>query len=436
MTDASFLPQILLIIGLIGLSAFFSAAETALTSLGHLKRKKLVAEKKSQAVYIEKLFQSPGRMITTILVGNNTANIAASIIATMLFVEWLKSWGIESEMLVTGITTVFMTATLLIFGEITPKMFAIRNAEKVVPLISRPIYYFSILFFPIIELLNWISNLLIRISRGKNLEKHSLVSEEEIKILINMGLQEGVLEEEEEKMLTSIIEFGDIVVREIMTPRLEIIAVDVESTVRKVVNVIKEHWHSRLPVYADKMDNIVGFIYAKDLLAAGPETRDDSTYIKGHMREAFFVPESKRIDELLKDMKKEKKHVAMVVDEYGGISGLVTIEDIIEEIVGEIQDEYDELEDDMLKKIAENVYIVSGLMNVSDLNNDLGTQIPEADNYDSVAGYIVDRLGKLPSKGAVVEDEHLRLITLHVASRRITKVKLEIKSEGAENRDS
>lgn len=436
MTDASFLPQILLIIGLIGLSAFFSSAETALTSLGHLKRKKLVAEKKPQSVYIEKLFQSPGRMITTILVGNNTANIAASIIATMVFVELLKSWGIESEMLVTGITTVFMTATLLIFGEITPKMFAIRNAEKVVPLISRPIYYFSILFFPIIELLNWISNLLIRISRGKNLEKHSLVSEEEIKILINMGLQEGVLEEEEEKMLTSIIEFGDIVVREIMTPRLEIIAVDVESTVRKVVNVIKEHWHSRLPVYADKMDNIVGFIYAKDLLAAGPETRDDSTYIKGHMREAFFVPESKRIDELLKDMKKEKKHVAMVVDEYGGISGLVTIEDIIEEIVGEIQDEYDELEDDMLKKIAENIYIVSGLMNVSDLNNDLGTQIPEADNYDSVAGYIVDRLGKLPSKGAVVEDEHLRLITLHVASRRITKVKLEIKSEGAENRDS
>ncbi len=436
MTDASFLPQILLIIGLIGLSAFFSSAETALTSLGHLKRKKLVAEKKSQSIYIEKLFQSPGRMITTILVGNNTANISASIIATMVFVEWLKSWGIHSEFLVTAITTVFMTATLLIFGEITPKMFAIRNAEKVVPLISRPIYYFSIIFFPIIELLNWISNLLIRISRGKNLEKHSLVSEEEIKILINMGLQEGVLEEEEEKMLTSIIEFGDIVVREIMTPRLEIIAVDVESTVRKVVNVIKEHWHSRLPVYAEKMDNIVGFIYAKDLLAAGPETRDDLTYIKGHMREAFFVPESKRIDELLKDMKKEKRHVAMVVDEYGGISGLVTIEDIIEEIVGEIQDEYDELEDDMLKKIADNVYIVSGLMNVSDLNNNLGIHIPEADNYDSVAGYIVDRLGKLPSKGAVVEDDHVRLITLHVASRRITKVKLEIKLEGADNRDS
>jgi putative hemolysin len=274
------------------------------------------------------------------------------------------------------------------------------------------------------------------LGRGKNLEKHSLVSEEEIKILINMGLQEGVLEEEEEKMLTSIIEFGDIVVREIMTPRMAIVAVDVSSTVRKVVNVIKEHWHSRLPVFSEKMDNIVGFIYAKDLLAARPEDLDDATYIKNHMRDAFFVPESKRIDELLKEMKKEKKHVSMVVDEYGGICGLVTIEDIIEEIVGEIQDEYDGLEDDMLKKIGENIYIVSGLINVTDLNDDLGTKIPEADNYDSLAGYIVDRLGKLPAKGDLVEDEYLRLTILHVASRRITKVKLEIKPEGADNSDS
>ena len=432
MTDTSYLPQILIIIGLICLAAFFSASETALTSLGHVKRKKLIAEKKALAHYIEKLFANPGKMITTTLVGNTMVNIVASIIATFMFVDVLHDWGVTNELLITAITTLVMTTLLLIFGEITPKMIALRNNERIAILFARPIYWTSILLFPIIEVLNRISGILIKISRGKNLEKHSLVSEEEIKILISMGLQEGILEEEEEKMLTSIIEFGDIVVREIMTPRTAIIAVDVDSTVRKVVNVIKEHWHSRIPVYSGKMDNIVGFIYAKDLLVAGPEDNDDAVYVKDHMREAFFVPESKRIDELLKDMKKEKKHIAMVVDEYGGISGLVTIEDIIEEIVGEIQDEYDNLEDDMLKKVGDNNYLVSGLMNVSDLNNELETQIPEADNYDSLAGYIVDKLGKLPAKGDVVEDEQLRLIILHVSNRRITKVKLEIKVKGAD----
>ena len=225
-------------------------------------------------------------------------------------------------------------------------------------------------------------------------------------------------------MLTSIIEFGDIVVREIMTPRLEIIAVDVESTVRKVVNVIKEHWHSRLPVYAEKMDNIVGFIYAKDLLAAGPETRDDLTYIKGHMREAFFVPESKRIDELLKDMKKEKRHVAMVVDEYGGISGLVTIEDIIEEIVGEIYDEYD-VQQPALEWLDDRTVILDGRTTISDAGEILDHELPEGE-YDTIGGLLYHQFGDVPSPSEHILIDGYDFIVERLDGHRISKVRVVI----------
>ncbi|MDD5456718.1 MAG: hemolysin family protein [Candidatus Margulisbacteria bacterium] len=433
MDDNSYIIQIIVLIGLVCLSAFFSSSETSLTLLNSIKRKKLAAEKKKNVKFLEKLYEKPGRMLTTILLGNTMINILASITATFLFVDMLGRLGIHNEALITTITMVFMTLVLLILGELVPKTIALKLPEAVGLFFSRPIYWFSYVLYPVIEVLYVLTKFITRITGGKALEKGSLLSEEEIKIFINMGLQEGILEEEEEKMLTSIIEFGDIVVREIMTPRTAIISVDINTTPRKMINLIKQHWHSRIPVYADGKDNIIGFVYAKDLLLVNSNDRDNVEYIRTILREPFLVPESKRIDDLLREMRKKKVHVAMVVDEYGGISGLVTIEDIIEEIVGDIHDEYDDSKEDlMFEKIGEDIYLVNGLANVGDLNEELDIAIPEADNYDSIAGFVVDKLGKLPQKGDVYEDKKIKIIVLNVMKRRITKLKLEILTKGEE----
>jgi len=373
-------------------------------------------------------------MLTTILVGNNIVNILASIVATFIFVQLLNSQGIHNQAITTTITTIVMTIILLLFGEITPKLLALKNSEEIGLFLSRPVYYFSIIFSPIITILNNISKVIIKITGGLRLEKDSLVSEEEIKLIISMGLQEGVLEEEEEKMLTSVIEFGDIIVREVMTPRTDIVAADSKASIRKIISMIKDYGHSRIPVYSNRMDNVIGIIYAKDLLSVPEEKLDSIAYVKDFFREPFFVPESKKIDELLKEMRKDKKqHIAIVVDEYGGVSGIVTIEDIIEEIIGEIRDEYDYKEEHLIEKQDENIYLILGVLNVSDLNKELNLNIPEEDEYDSVAGYVVNKLGKIPVKGDWYENKNYKFTIILVAKRRVVKLKLEIKTNGEKN---
>lgn len=434
MEDSSYIIEFIFLFILIVLSAFFSSAETSLTSLTHLKRKKIISENRKNAKFIEKLYKNPGKMLTTILVGNNIANILASIIATFIFFQYLSGLGINNKAIITTITTVVMTIVLLIFGEISPKTLAIKNSEDIGLFLSRPVYYFSILFSPVISVLNNISKVIIRITGGLRLEKDSLVSEEEIKLLITMGLQEGVLEAEEEKMLTSVIEFGDIIVREVMTPRTDIIAADSKTSIRKIIGIINRYGHSRIPVFSERIDNVTGIIYAKDLLSLSDEKLDNVSYVKELAREPFFVPESKKIDELLKEMRKDKKqHMAIVVDEYGGVSGIVTIEDIIEEIIGEISDEYDGKEEKYIDKKGDNVYIILGVLNVGDLNKELNISVPEDDDYDSVAGYVVNKFGKIPVKGDVYENERYKFTIIDIVKRRVIKLKLEIKTNGEKN---
>jgi len=432
--DSSYFIEFLFLVILLVLSAFFSSAETSLTSLTHLKRKKIISENKKNAKFIEKLYHKPGKMLTTILVGNNIVNILASIVATFLFVQVLSSYGVSNKAVITTVTTVVMTVILLIFGEISPKTLAIKNSEEIGLFLSRPVYYFSILFSPVISVLNNISKVIIRITGGLRLEKDSLVSEEEIKLLITMGLQEGVLEEEEEKMLTSVIEFGDIIVREVMIPRTDIVAADSKSTIRKIIGIINRHGHSRIPIYSERIDNVTGIIYAKDLLQLPENKLDDIPYVMELAREPFFVPESKKIDELLKEMRKDKKqHMAIVVDEYGGVSGIITIEDIIEEIIGEISDEYDGKEAKYIEKKGDNVYLILGMLNVGDLNKELNIAVPEEDDYDSIAGYVVNKLGKIPVMGDIYEDERYKFTIINVVKQRVVKLKLEIKMNGEKN---
>lgn len=414
------------------LSAVFSASETALTSLSPVKRRKLESEHPKTSKYILKLFTKPGKMITTILVGNNVVNILASTISTFIFIDIMTKMGIESESLIAASSTLFMTIFLLIFGEITPKNVALMNSEFLSLKISRFIYYLSIILSPIIIVLNLLSKIILKITKGNLLEKGSLVSEKEIKLLINLGLEEGVLEENEEKMLTSIFEFGDIIAREIMTPRPNIVAIEMKATLMQTVKLINKYGHSRIPVYRDRIDNIIGFVYAKDIFSVTTDKWEATDSLSPDMiRPAYYVPETKKIDELLNELRKMKTHIAIVVDEYGGTSGLVTLEDVIEEIIGEIHDEYDVKEEEMITK-KNDAYIISGLINVSDLNNELNLKLPEDEDYDSLAGFMVNRLGKMPEKGDVYEDENLKIKVLHVYRRRITKLQLTI-NEGEGN---
>jgi CBS domain containing-hemolysin-like protein len=409
------------------LSAVFSASETALTSLSPLKRRKLEAEHPKSSQYIHKLFHKPGKMITTILVGNNVVNILASTISTFIFIDIMTKIGIENESVIAATSAIFMTIFLLIFGEITPKNVALINAEFLSIKLSRFIYYLSIILSPAIVVLNLLSKGILIITKGNRLEKGSLVSENEIKLLINLGLEEGVLEENEEKMLTSIFEFGDIIAREIMTPRPNIVAIEMHSTLIQTIKLINKYGHSRIPVYREKIDNIIGFIYAKDIFSVPVDKLESTDSLSPEMiRPAYYVPETKKIDELLNELRKMKTHIAIVVDEYGGTSGLVTLEDVIEEIIGEIHDEYDDKEEEMITKKNDG-YVISGLMNVWDLNNELNLHLPEDEDYDSLAGFMVNRLGKMPQKGDVYEDERIKIQVLHIYHRRITKLHLIIK---------
>jgi len=411
------------------LSALFSASETAFTSLSPLKRKKIEADNPNATKFIVKLFHKPGRMLTTILVGNNVANILASTISTFLFIDIMTRIGVKSETFIAVTSAFFMTIVVLIFGEITPKNIALKKAEKLSIKLSQPIYYLSIILLPAIVVLNLLSKYILRVGKGNAIENDSLISEDEIKLLINLGLEEGVLEESEEKMLTSIFEFGEIIAREIMTPRTNIIAIDMETSLSQTIRLITKYGHSRIPVYRERIDNIIGFVYAKDILSVPKEDWETETALKPEMiRPAFYVPETKKIDELLSELRKMKMHIAIVVDEYGGTSGIVTLEDIIEEIIGEIQDEYDEKEEEMIIKKSDG-YIVSGLINVSDLNNELNIKLPEEDDYDSLAGFMVNRLGKMPEKGDIFENCKFKIKVLHVYRRRITKLHLIVKDE-------
>jgi CBS domain containing-hemolysin-like protein len=320
---------------LIMFSAFFSAAETAFTSLSRLKVSHLIERKIPGARMVKKLKDHPARLLSTILIGNNIVNIAASVLATQIIYNYFAARGGGSAGLIMGIAIGAMTFFILVFGEITPKTTAIRQAERLSLLFAYPLYLISIVLTPLAALLTWISAPFVLLFGGRIPEQGPFITEEELRFIISAGEKEGVLEREEKEMISSIFEFGDTLVREVMTPRPDILAVDESESLLAAVDLIRDSGHSRIPVYENNIDNIIGILYAKDLLSA----RDGK--LKDYMRSALFIPETKKVDELLHQMQANRTHVAIVVDEYGVTSGLVSMEDLIEEIVGEIHDEFE-----------------------------------------------------------------------------------------------
>jgi gliding motility-associated protein GldE len=399
-----------MLIALLFLSALFSSAETAFTHIDLLKVKHLVSTGNKRAKTLEKLKNDPERTLTTILIGNNLVNISASSIATSLAIDFFGSKGI-------GVAVGVMTFLILVFGEITPKSYAIRKAESLALFVAPLFDFLSKIFYPINIAFNGISNLFL----GKNVKNTPTFTEDEIKTLIEVSEEEGTIAEDEKEMITSIFEFGDTRIKEIMIPRVDMICAEAEETLKEVLNKAIKAGCSRLPVYKDTVDNIVGILYVKDLLKYLKDG-NFNVFADKIKREAYFIPETKRADDLLREMQKKRVHMAIVISEYGGVTGLVTLEDLLEEIVGEIFDEYDVAEDEIVR-IDENTVIVDARLAIDELNEKMNLKLPN-ESFDTLAGFMMEYLDKVPEEGEEVEYKNYKFIIEKMDEKKISKVRI------------
>lgn len=408
--------EVIILIVLFILSAFFSASETAFTSLSRIKVGRMVEQKLRGAKLVSLLKENSSDFLATILIGNNLANIAASVLATSIIIRMFEENGWNMGLAV-GTATGIMTLLILTFGEIIPKTIAIRKAEKFSLLVAPLIFGLSIILKPFAFIFSIISRPFILLFGGKAPEKGPFISEAEIKLILAAGEKEGVIEEEEREMITSIFEFGDTIVREVMTPRPDISTCQADQPIDALIKVIVESGHSRIPIYEGNLDNIVGVVYAKDILKYGKEVK-----IKEMLRTATFIPETKKVSELMHEMQAARTHLAVIVDEYGMTSGLVTLEDLVEEIVGEIHDEF-ERDEKMIEKLDNNNYLVVGRMAIKDLNDELKLNLPEKD-VDTIGGFVFGQLGRMPSVGASIKYENIIFSVERIHRRRITRVRI------------
>jgi len=400
------------------ISGFFSAAETSLMSLSKIRVRYMVDENVKGAKLVQKLVENPSKLIGSVLVGNNIANIAGSAIATALTMKLFEGNAV-------AIATIAMTILILVFSEITPKSLAAQNSEKVAIAVARPLSLIVIIINPIVIIFTKITNLLIKILGGKIDKDTPYITEEELKSMVNVSHEEGVLEIEEKQMIYNVFEFGDLQIKDVMIQRTDISAIDVDSDFDKIMEVIKEDKYSRYPVYDGNFDNIIGIVNVKDFIYI--EHTRDNFKIANYMRKPYFTYEFKKITEFFKDMKKNRVHMAIVIDEYGGTAGIVTIEDLIEEIVGEIEDEYDEIEK-QVEKINDEEYIVDGATKVIFINGFIGLNI-ESEDFESLGGFIMGELGRLPKVGETVLHENVKFTVDSVSNHRIQKIRMQILTE-------
>ena len=399
-------------------SAFFSGAEIALSSLGKVILKRMIRENPRRKHQLELLNADPSRWLITILIGNNLANIGAASLATLL-VEKIVG-GTEGK--IVGIVMGIMTFVLLVFGEITPKRYYREHAERVSLKVIGPIFFLSTLLLPVVKFFT----LLTRGISGSKISESPIlkpITEKEIHTLIDIGQEEGALEEGEERLAHQALEFDETRVKEIMTPRTKMVVIPQDASVKDLARLINEVGFSRIPVYEGKIDNIVGVAYAKDLLPISDKW--DRLKVKDIMHSPIFVPYTTKLSEVFHELQKRKTHLAIVVDEYGGVAGLITIEDLLEELVGEIEDEYDKVPTEKIQLLKDGSAIVEGDTDIDEINRKLGTSLPEkAVAFESIGGFIFNELGRIPHKGEVIEENGVKIEILEVDARRIKKVKI------------
>ncbi len=410
------------------LSAFFSGSETAFFSLSKVKLQHLKESGIPAALRVVKLLEEPKELLITILIGNTLVNVAASTIAALLTAEISVGFGFSKDLAII-LEIIIVVAFLLVLGEITPKIISVKNATIFSQRISFMMYVIKYLFYPISFVLAKFSTSISQMLGIK--EIGVFFSEDELKALLEVSEEKGTIEEEEREMLHSIFEFSQTTVREIMVPRIDMVCVEKKSSIDALINIIKVNGYSRIPLYQDRIDNIIGIIHAKDLLPyikpAKNGLESKSIDLGSLARQVVFVPENKKIDELLREFKRDKIHMAIVVDEYGGTDGLITLEDILEEIVGEIQDEYD-IEGPLIKKIDDNNYLIDAKINIYELQEVLQIPILIHEGYDTLAGLIFDHTGYVPKEKERIKFDNFDFIIEKVERSRILTVRIHLKN--------
>ncbi len=410
MDSTAWIELTILVVALV-LAALAASAETSITSISRVRLKHLVEEGNQQAKLIERLHKEPNAYLSTILIMNTVAIIAASSAATLL------SLHLYQERVAEWLVGLLLALVVLMFCEIAPKSLALQRAERVALALARIVAGATFVMRPLVGVLTTVTNALVRLFGGKTPVKGPFVTEEELKMLVEVGEEEGVLEEEEREMIHGIFEMGDMAVREVMVPRTDLVAVEVGQPMAAAVELVSKYGHTRIPLYEGSLDNILGVLYAKDLLRAANHGSPQT--LRELARKPYFTPESSKVQDVLRDLRKNRVHMAIVVDEYGGTAGAVTIEDIIEEIVGPIKDEYDLAEEDEIQFISPNEVVLDGRVHLDDVNELLKLEIAGQD-FDTIGGYVLNQLGAMPKVGDTLK---IGAATLRVESVRGTRIK-------------
>ncbi|TET52776.1 MAG: HlyC/CorC family transporter [Actinobacteria bacterium] len=420
--EVSAILSIIGLVVLIILSALTSATETAITAVNRIKVKQKAEEGLSSAKILEKLYSHPGRFLATILFINTLVNIGSAALATSIAARYVAYPA--------AVATGVMTFVILVFAEISPKTFAVQKADIAFKL-AKPLKIVDIVLYPVVRVLILTANLILKLFGVKSMKQGPFVTEEEIRMMVSVGEEEGVIQEQEREMIDSIFEFGDTIVKEVMVPRMDMMAVSNKDTVSKILKLILHEGFSRIPIFEKTIDNVIGIVYARDLLVRYGKGEKEVS-LKKLIRPAYYVPETMKVIDLLKELQRRKIHMAIVVDEYGGTAGLVTIEDLLEEIVGEIFDEYD-FEEVLIERIDDKNVRVEAKVDLDEINEILEIDLPEAE-YESIGGFVVDLFGKIPSPGDKIDYNNLTFTVEKVIKHRVYKI-LITKKEGKEENE-
>ena len=416
--DSGHALQMFIVIGLLGLSAFFSSAETALMAVNKIRVRTLADAGLSRAKILVKVLDNQPKMLSAILIGNNIVNISASSLMTILVTEMFGSTYI-------GVGTGVLTLLVLLFGEITPKTTATLYSESMALKFAKPIYLLMQVLTPVIFIVDKLSLVVLLLLRIDPNKKQEAITEEELRTIVEVSHEEGVIESDEKKMIYNVFDFGDAVAREIMIPRVDVAFIDVKSTFEEVLEIFRKEKYTRYPVFEETTDHVIGIVNIKDLILL--ETEKDFC-LRDHLREPMYTYEFKKTAELMMELRKTMNTIAIVLDEYGATAGLITMEDMLEEIVGEIRDEYDEDEEDQVKKLNSNEFVIEGAMKLDDLNEQLGLHL-ESEDYDSIGGFVIGLLEHLPEEGEEVVYENLRLVVEAVERNRIETIHIYLLDE-------
>ena len=413
--ETSDIIQLVIVIILLSASAFFSSAETALMTSNKLKMRNLAENGDKRAAKVLKVTENTDKMLSAILIGNNIVNLTASSISTALT---LKIFGSK----LVGIATGILTFLILVFGEITPKNVASKNAEKMALIYIGVISFLVTVLTPVIFIVNTVAKFVISIF-NKNSDDNNAVTEEELRAMVEYSHEEGIIENEEKKMIVNVVDFGDTVAGDIMVPRVDMVMVDEKSSYEEILQVFREERYTRIPVYEETPDNVIGILNVKDFLLIEDK---ENFVMKELLREPLYTYEYKKTSALMMDMRKTGANIVIVLDEYGITAGLITLEDMLEEIVGEIRDEFDADEDEGITKVSDLEYLIDGSTNLDDINDRIGLSL-SSEEYESIGGLIMEKLGRLPVEGEIINFDNIVLTVKKMDHARIEKVCLKLK---------